>query len=287
MRTISVIGCGRVGLVLATLMSRNKVLTIRHVLNRTIDQAKKSVGFIGEGIPTTSIAEVSPSDLYMITTPDDKIIESSEDLAKYHLISPSSIIFHCSGIMPSTDLSTLTSIGAHVASIHPVKSFADPQTAVATFKGTYCAIEGDNKSVELLTHIFEQIGGITFPVKTHAKALYHAALVMVCNNLVGLIALGEDIFKKSGIPENKISHIIEPLVKETVNNVFKIGVESALTGPIDRGDYKTIQKHIDALSDDHLTQNAYKLLGQSLLNIIKKRDIEKQINLEEMRAIIT
>ena len=45
-----------------------------------------------------------------------------------------------------------------VASVHPLKSFADPATAVANFAGTWCVMEGMPAALAVLQPAFEQIG---------------------------------------------------------------------------------------------------------------------------------
>ncbi len=40
-----------------------------------------------------------------------------------------------------------------------------------------------------------------------------------------------------------------PLVRETIDNVFRIGPAAALTGPIARGDFATAARQQDAIAD--------------------------------------
>jgi predicted short-subunit dehydrogenase-like oxidoreductase (DUF2520 family) len=41
---------------------------------------------------------------------------------------------------------------------------------------------------------------------------------------------------------------MEPLVRETVDNVFKLGTTQSLTGPIARGDQAVVARQLDALA---------------------------------------
>jgi predicted short-subunit dehydrogenase-like oxidoreductase (DUF2520 family) len=40
---------------------------------------------------------------------------------------------------------------------------------------------------------------------------------------------------------------LEPLIRATVENISKLGTEAALTGPIARGDRRTVTAHLAAL----------------------------------------
>jgi hypothetical protein len=60
------------------------------------------------------------------------------------------VVFHCSGAKASTELDALRRAGALVASVHPVRSFADPAAVAADFDGTFCGVEGDAAALALL-----------------------------------------------------------------------------------------------------------------------------------------
>jgi predicted short-subunit dehydrogenase-like oxidoreductase (DUF2520 family) len=54
-----------------------------------------------------------------------------------------SVVFHCSGALASDRLQAVRAAGGAVASVHPIRSFADPQAVAQAFAGTYCGMEGD------------------------------------------------------------------------------------------------------------------------------------------------
>jgi predicted short-subunit dehydrogenase-like oxidoreductase (DUF2520 family) len=56
--------------------------------------------------------------------------------------------------------------------------------------------------------------------------------------------------------------MVEPLVRETIDNVFRLGTAHALTGPIARGDDKVVARQIEALAAwDPRMAALYKQLG--------------------------
>lgn len=133
-----------------------------------------------------------------------------------------------------------------MASVHPVKSFSDPADAAGSFDGTYCAFEGDDKALAILGPAFRAIGGEIFRIDPAYKTIYHAASVIVCNYLVALLEVGLRAYAKSGMPNNLALKTMEPMVRETVDNVFKAGTARALTGPIARGDHMVVLRRHEA-----------------------------------------
>jgi predicted short-subunit dehydrogenase-like oxidoreductase (DUF2520 family) len=69
----------------------------------------------------------------------------------------------------------LADAGWRLASAHPVFSFANPAIAIGNFPGTLCGIEGDVPAMSVAQRLFETIGARSFPIRTEAKAIDHAA----------------------------------------------------------------------------------------------------------------
>src|SRR4051812_48502101 len=140
-----------------------------------------------------------PADVWMVTTPDRAIVRSIEALATAGLLRANDVVFHCSGSLASSELGPVSARGAHVASVHPLKTFADPREAVRTFVGTYCAVEGDRAALDVLVPAFERIGGRVSEIDPRFKTIYHAASVIVCNYLTALLEVGLRCYERTGL----------------------------------------------------------------------------------------
>jgi predicted short-subunit dehydrogenase-like oxidoreductase (DUF2520 family) len=170
-----------------------------------------------------------------------------------------------------------------VASLHPVKSFADPNLAVSTFEGTYCALEGDPEACAILEEALAPCGARTFPVVPHFKTIYHAAPVFASNYLVALVEVGLRCFAKAGVPRETALAILEPLVAGTLNNVFRLGPAPALTGPIARGEPCVVADQARALGHwDENLQEIYLRLGHIALDLATAQG---QVGPEDLAAI--
>ncbi len=261
-RTLNIIGCGRVGRALARRWAQDGAFEIRDVLDQGLGQSQAAVAFIGQGRAAVAVGQMRGADAWMLTPPDDQIVACCTALAASGLLTAGNTVFHCSGALPSRDLAPAAACGASVASVHPLKSFADPDVAAQTFGGTYCAAEGDAAALAVLQPAFERIGGIVSEIDPGYKTIYHAASVIVCNYLTALLETGLRCYEKSGFERETALRMMEPLVRETLDNVFKLGTVQALTGPIARGDHAVVARQLEALGAwDARIAAIYKQLG--------------------------
>ncbi|HEX7635537.1 MAG TPA: DUF2520 domain-containing protein [Noviherbaspirillum sp.] len=248
MKTLNIIGCGRAGKALARLWTQQSIFAVQDVLNRTSESAQHAVSFIGAGRAIEHYADLRVADVYMITTADDQIAQCCEALANAGKLTPESVVFHCSGALPSATLQAAAQCGAAVASIHPIRSFADPEQAANEFAGTWCGAEGDPQALDLLNSAFSAIGARIAQVHAHHKIIYHSAAVFACNYLVTLLDIAVQAYGKAGVPQDAALDMMEPLVRGTIDNVFRIGPAAALNGPIARGDMTTAEKQAQAVA---------------------------------------
>lgn len=248
LKKLNIIGAGRVGKTLGRLWHDSGLFAIGGIVCRTPDSARKAAAFIGAGAPAESIAALPPADIIMIATPDDAIGTASGTLAEKQPLE-GRIVFHCSGALPSAVLQPAKDKGAFIASIHPVKSFADPAASVKTFAGTWCAVEGDTQALTPLESALWRCGARTFSIDPAQKTIYHAANVFICNYLTALMDVGFRCYERAGVPREAAAEITRPIVAETLRNIQMRGTAAALTGPIARGDMKTVERQLQALGN--------------------------------------
>lgn len=271
-KTINIIGCGNVGTVLARLWVESGVLTIQDVMNRSMASAARAVSFIGAGRPLDAFKDLCAADIYLIGTPDDRIAQCCRDLADTGLLKPGDIVFHCSGALPSSVLQSASRRGASVASVHPIRSFAEPEQLVRSFAGTFCGVEGDRGAVDILEQCFSSIGAQLVPIDAQFKSVYHSAAVFASNYLVTLLDTAIEAYAAAGVPRDVALGLMEPLVRGTVDNVFRLGPTDALTGPIARGDTATVVRQYRAVSVwNKRCGLLYKLLGKLTADIAARK----------------
>jgi predicted short-subunit dehydrogenase-like oxidoreductase (DUF2520 family) len=262
MKSLNIIGSGRVGRACARMWAQAGVFALQDVLTRSRESAAEAVKFIGAGHAAGRLEDMRGADVWMIATRDDAIAPSCATLAASGKVARGDIVFHVSGSLPSGDLQAVRDRGALIASMHPIKTFTDAGRAVETFPGTYCGAEGDAEALAVLRPAFERIGAKVFDIVPELKPLYHAGGVFSCNYLAALMEAALRAHEKAGIPRAASLAALEPLVRETVDAIFKRGPAQALTGPIARGDTATVGRQLARVREwDRDIGELYRALG--------------------------
>lgn len=287
MKTLTIIGCGLVGKTLGKLFVSRELVRILQVLNRSQDSTQRAIEFLQQGSAAACFSDLEPADLILVSTSDGAIAQCASLLRESRAIHHGTIVFHCSGSQPSSLLAVLRQNGARIASVHPVKSFADPSSSVASFPGTYCGLEGDDEAVQFLTRIFEDCGGRTFPINPDFKLLYHAGTVIVCNYLTALLEAGLQCYEKAGIARPTAMALMQPIVEGTIANSFKLGPVKALTGPIARGEEELVRKQDKAIADwSSLISRVYRTMGTVAVNLSLIQGNASALSLQHIREIL-
>lgn len=269
--TLSIVGCGKVGQTLGRLWHENQVVEIQDILNRSAASGMAAATFIGAGRVANNYTDLRPADIFLIAAPDDQIAACCEALASADCLATNSIVFHCSGALPSSILQVASTCGAAIASIHPIRSFAVPEKIIHDFAGTYCGVEGDQRALDILTPLFTAIGAQLVTIKSKEKILYHAAAVFASNYLVTLLDTAVQTYGQAGIPQDIALKMMASLARETTENVLQIGPEQALTGPIARNDVATVIKQYRTVNMwDRRYGALYKQLGKLTAHLARR-----------------
>jgi predicted short-subunit dehydrogenase-like oxidoreductase (DUF2520 family) len=272
--TLNLIGAGHVGRVLGCLFARHGCFQIQQVLTRSAQSAQQAVDFIGAGGAVAGYDQLLPAAVYLLAVGDDQITPACEALARAVPLKDS-IVFHCSGALASGQLRAARDAGALVASVHPIRSFADPAAVAAQFSGTFCGIEGDAAALAVLTPALQAIGAQPVPIDASAKTVYHAAAVFASNYLVTVLDAALRAYQAAGIPEPVARQMAQPLAAESMANVFRLGAAAALSGPIARGDFATVARQQQAVTEwDAATGALYQAMVGPTTDLARKKDGE-------------
>lgn len=249
MKSLNIIGAGKVGKVMARHFQQQQVFSIQQLMNRSMTSAAAAVQWVGAGQAAGAVSDLRPADVTMLTVGDDQIAATCQQLVDAGLLHAGSTIFHCSGARTSAELQSARQCGAAVASIHPVRSFADIDALAGQFGGTICSVEGDDVALAVLLPALQAIGAQTVTISAEHKLLYHAGSVFASNYLVTLMETALQAYQAAGIPAEMARQMAEPLARQTLENVFRLGTAAALTGPIARGDMQTVRRQQKIVAD--------------------------------------
>jgi predicted short-subunit dehydrogenase-like oxidoreductase (DUF2520 family) len=246
LKTINLIGGGRVGQTLGRLLAQAGQVRVQDVLTRSQASAEQALAFMGAGRAVCQIQDLRPADLWLLAVPDGQIAPIAAALAACDGL-PAATVFHASGALSADLLQPLRDKGWQVASAHCLLSFASPALALQQFAGTPCALEGDAQALAELRPLLTRLGAQCFEVRTQDKMLYHAGAIFATNFLPVLQDLAEQLWQHSGMPQPVVQHLRASLLKNSVDNIARLGPQAALTGPAARGDTALVAAQTEAV----------------------------------------
>lgn len=270
--SFAIVGCGKVGTVLGKFLTAAGYRPVG-LASKSLSSARKAAKIIGtDYINQVPWETTQKADVVFITTPDNAIADTCNDIARKDGFRKNAVVLHCSGVLPSTILSSAKSCGAAVASMHPLQSFASAEIEQNPFQDIIISVEGEKAAVNTAVKIAADLGATCITIETEAKTLYHASASVASNYLVTLLDLAIRLIEASGISGPDAIRVLKPLIEGTLFNVEKVGVVKALTGPIVRGDVETVEKHIQEIGSKKPELLAlYKTLGFYTIDIAKAR----------------
>nr|WP_170416498.1 Rossmann-like and DUF2520 domain-containing protein [Ruegeria atlantica] len=268
---INLIGAGRVGQTLLSLLSTLADCQIQDILSASRSSAEKAVQRAGAGRVVSDLSDMRSADLWVVAVPDTQIsIIASELAATQTATDQNPIAFHCSGFFPADEMAALRNLGWRLASVHPVLSFADPDTAASQFKGALCGLEGDADALKALQPLLERLGAKCFSIRSDGKSLYHAAAVISNNFAVVLQALAREAWVEAGVAGDVVPLLNAQLLESTAENVVALGPQQALTGPAARGDQRVVTSQGGDVANWHpLAGEVYRALSDMAVSLKK------------------
>ncbi|NLA23292.1 MAG: DUF2520 domain-containing protein, partial [Candidatus Marinimicrobia bacterium] len=101
-----------------------------------------------------------------------------------------------------------------------------------------------------LAEIVRSIGGQPYLLNHKQKEAIHLSAVFLNNYVVALINAIKILNSKNNLEPSNVRAILQPINEQAVLSGWEKSATDALTGPLMRGDYQTIEKHL-ALLDNY------------------------------------
>ena len=142
-------------------------------------------------------------------------------------------IGHVSGATP------LSALDPHTRrfSLHPLQTFTRAR-GPEQLDGAWAAVTAETDEARGLGFELARLLGLEpFELSDEARPLYHAGAAIASNYLVTLHRVASELFAAAGAPPEAL----EPLMRRTIENGFE------LTGPVERGDWETVEAHRRAI----------------------------------------
>jgi len=241
---LGLIGAGHVGLVLGRAFAAAGWPVVAVASRDAGRRARFQAAVPGARAYPEAAPVLDDVEIAFLTVPDDAIATVAAGLRLY----AGQGLVHTSGLVPAAVLAPALSAGTMAASFHPLVAFAREEEALAALPGATVALEGDEPLVALLADLATAIGAHPVRVPAGAKAAYHAAAVMAAGAEIALLDAIVSLGRGAGLDERASLAVYLPLVRQAISGAETLGVRSALTGPIVRGDVGTVRAHLEALA---------------------------------------
>jgi predicted short-subunit dehydrogenase-like oxidoreductase (DUF2520 family) len=200
----------------------------------------ESVNVIGRGRVGSAVAArlqergvellADGAQIVLLCVPDSAITATVE----CQTLDMSQWVGHTSGATPLAAISHERRFG-----LHPLQTFnrsGDP----SQLDDSYAAVTGETAAArEVGRALAEMLGLNPFDLDESNRALYHAGATIASNYLVTLHRAASKLFEEAGAPPAGL----EPLMRRVIGNGFD------LTGPIARGDWETVERHLMTLRE--------------------------------------
>lgn len=257
---IGLIGAGKVGFSMGRYLTERGVCVSGYYSSRS-ESAKEAAAFTKTRYYESIEEIVEKSDTLFLTVPDGKIREVYSEIIQTDITGK--CLVHLSGALSSEVFSGIRERGAKGFSIHPICAVSNKLTGYRDLSKAYFTIEG--KDAEALAELFRSFGNHVEVISAEHKVKYHAAAVFASNLSVGLYDMAAGMLKDCGLSPEFAEAALLPLLLGNAQNISAHGTMHALTGPVERADTATVQKHLSALQGDE--RELYCLLSRRLVDI--------------------
>jgi predicted short-subunit dehydrogenase-like oxidoreductase (DUF2520 family) len=240
---VGIVGAGRVGAVLGAALRRagHEVIAVSAVS----DLSRLRAEALLPGVPVLPVPQVAvDADLVLLAVPDDVLAGLVSSLCAEGAIHTGQFVAHPSGRYGINVLQPAANTGAIPLALHPVMTFTGTSVDLARLEDCPFGVTTLEQVRPVAEALVVEMGGEPVWVPEDSRALYHAAVSFGANYLMAVVRESIDLLTRAGM-ENP-EQLMAPLLTASLDNALRHG-DSALTGPVARGDAATVGEHLRQL----------------------------------------
>ena len=281
---IGFIGAGKVGFSLGKYFCEHG-LEVTGYYSRNFQSAKEAAAFTSSAAYENRSELVANSDVLFLTVTDCAIADTYAAVCEEDIRGK--IVCHCSGALTAESVfSDIERHGAAGFSVHPLIAVSSRYDSYRQLADVFFTLEGTESKREEFREWLKTAGLNVQCIPADAKVKYHCAAAIASNQVIALFAQSQQLLMECGFSQDTARQALVPLFLGNARQTAESGPANALTGPVERGDKGTIEKHLKVLdcSEDKLL---YLLLSKKLLKTAKEKhpsrdysSIENFINAE-------
>ena len=245
MARIGVVGAGRVGAVLSAALraAGHEIVSVAGESQASRDRAAALL----PGVPLAKPTDVARRcDLLLLTVPDDMLENVVTTFVGAGAIRAGQVVCHTSGRHGLAVLEAATRVGARPVAMHPAMTFTGTAIDLDRLPGCVFGVTAGPTERAYAEGLVADLHGVPLWVPEDKRTLYHAGLAHGANHLVTLVSQAMDLLVASGAQDPAAT--LRPLLSAALDNALAQG-DAALTGPIVRGDVRTVQAHLAEIAE--------------------------------------
>jgi predicted short-subunit dehydrogenase-like oxidoreductase (DUF2520 family) len=271
---IGIVGTGRVARALGRLLVDAGEPVVA-VAGRTAAHTHAAASFVGRSVGAVTIPDLpAVAGRILIAISDDAIEDAAAELAAAG--AREGVALHTSGAHGPRLLDALAAAGVSCGVLHPLQTVATPERGIAALRGATYGVGGDVQATQWAEQIVAVVGGTALRVPADGFASYHAGAVMASNAVIAAIDAAVALMRVAGVDETAALRAVGPLCVTSARNASEIGPEAALTGPVQRGDVRTIRSHAAALAAcPPYVADLYRASARALIAISRRRGLSE------------
>jgi predicted short-subunit dehydrogenase-like oxidoreductase (DUF2520 family) len=241
--------------------------------SRNPESAQEAARFTESRAFTATSDLIAACDLVFLAVPDGVIAPTWESIC--HMAGDGTVdlrgkcIAHCSGALASTVLAGAQDLGAFGYSVHPLFAVSSKTETYRELPKALFTVEGAPQHMDDIVAMLRQCGNQVQEIAAADKVRYHAAAVMASNLVVGLYQTAADQLERCGFSHGAAAQALAPLFLGNAEHIAHDGPAAALTGPAERGDTATIDKHLACLEGDD--REMYQLITKVLYRVADEK----------------
>jgi predicted short-subunit dehydrogenase-like oxidoreductase (DUF2520 family) len=242
---VGVVSAGKVGAVLGAALraAGHAVVGVSAVSEASRDRAEALL----PGVPVLDVpAVLERSELVLLAVPDDELPGLVQGLADAGLWQAGQLVVHTAGRWGTGVLDPARRAGAIPLAVHPAMTFTGLSLDLARLNDCSFGITAPAPVLPIAQALVVEMGAEPVVVAEADRALYHAALAHGANHLMTVAGQSMQVLRDIGVDHP--DRVLGPLLRATLDNALAAG-ESALTGPVARGDSGTVAAHRGALDE--------------------------------------
>ncbi|MCG8476285.1 MAG: DUF2520 domain-containing protein [Cytophagales bacterium] len=182
-----------------------------------------------------------------------------EEVCKEIILDEETVLVHTAG---NGSMESLRFAGTdRIGVFYPLQTFSKEKDV--DMEQVPVCVEGNSREVSrFLTKLAKTVSNKVRYVSSEDRRVLHVGAVFACNFSNHMLRIAQELLGRKGLEVE----MLHPLLAETLNKSIEIGPAQAQTGPAVRGDFETLDRHMNTLGFAPELQEIYQKISQNILD---------------------